>query len=947
MLHRVIRGRRAAQLPAVAPALLCLVLGGSGACAVALPALDLLDPDASGVTSDAGGGGGGPITDLPDGGEGGLQAPERGAAVRITAPEDGARVEGQRVRITGEAASQLGVASVFVQSGPNVPLAATSRDGFRTWEVEVPVGLGEFVVEAWGWDRTGIPGLVRDSIRLTGPAAGGDREAPTVRILAPDPAVPPAQALIVLAGEAQDDGGVVRMELWQNGERVTDRPFDTEDFFTAWVRPVLLVPSVDNTLTVRAFDALGNQGEDTIVLQGPALNDTVPPTLTVERPDQGATVSEARVDLAGTARDNLGVRTVEARWRPTGDGEPAWSRWETAASDNAFFDWTLTLEDIPPGTVVVQVRAVDVAGLRTAVERTVTLDHVLEYGPARRYRLRLREGSAPPPLVLEVGREDMDVLFTEAVQREIQLVELDPLPLLTSTLTIIKDSCGTRWREDNQNPRHDCTLTELGQSFVGPDGTWRSSPEYALVRLLTMTPANVVVQGTSIEGLQRLADGSFLGITIGGGFNQILSDMLGIPRTSEIVTTAGAVDALLEHVVFSHPRITAEGRMPVSLFDALRDIRPLGEVFGPAPGHPGIVDPAEPPFGQVFDDSFQLRVEARSNLRWFDGVVLNQGKDYLALVEDTAGPRFDDVVELDFEDPETFQVQGLVERPVADMRFQVFENPAFVPSCNGDAACQRNLPEAPSSPASYWALPKWQIEAALAKAGFLSYRERLFDRCYINLLGCRARVALGRGAAPAGWAEFEIIGNFGNPPQDQYVWELISEVGQVALHRTPGGTIPEGEANMAFSVRNIDVGITARELEASIRPFLQSQRSRISELLLGDYFANNGEVDFYYRRDPNTGRPFLYFAAETTPRPSGTWRYTRPGFYRTPDCDPAQLASAMRITGVQDTDHHKLEILSGTQRVFVCDADNRVWRLDVTALDDPREITVDIARRLP
>ena len=45
-------------------------------------------------------------------------------------------------------------------------------------------------------------------------------------------------------------------------------------------------------------------------------------------------------------------------------------------------------------------------------------------------------------------------------------------------------------------------------------------------------------RGTSINGLQDIADGAILGITIGGGFNQILAETLGIARTTEIAPTA-------------------------------------------------------------------------------------------------------------------------------------------------------------------------------------------------------------------------------------------------------------------------------------------------------------------------------------------------------------------------------------------------------------------------
>ena len=80
---------------------------------------------------------------------------------------------------------------------------------------------------------------------------------------------------------------------------------------------------------------------------------------------------------------------------------------------------------------------------------------------------------------------------------EILLLELDSTALLTNTLLAVKNSCGTQWQLDQPNPNHDCSLTALGQSYEGQDGTWQTSAEYSLVRILTMTPANARVQGTS------------------------------------------------------------------------------------------------------------------------------------------------------------------------------------------------------------------------------------------------------------------------------------------------------------------------------------------------------------------------------------------------------------------------------------------------------------------
>jgi hypothetical protein len=576
----------------------------------------------------------------------------------------------------------------------------------------------------------------------------------------------------------------------------------------------------------------------------------------------------------------------------------------------------------------------------------VFVDVVLEYGPERTVRLRLRPEIAFEPVTLTIGRDRIGEVLSESIQREILLLELDPTDLLRNTMNAIKTACGVAWRNDNANPNHDCSLTELGRTFAGSDGTWRTSAEYALVRLLTMTPANVQVAGTSIAGLQELADGQFFGIRIGGGFSQILSDGLGIARTAEITNTESVVASLREYLIATHPAATAEGNMPVTLYDALNDLRPLGERFGPSGDHPGAVDPSFPSIARVFAEDAAMVLQARSNLRWLDGLDLLAGKEYLATVVDTTGPTFDDVVEFDFSSPETFRITGLIERPTTNLRFAVQENDLFVSSCNGDVACVNNLPDSPTSSASYWAQPRWQLETIIARAAYLQYEARRFQRCYINFLGCQADMRIGQGRFPAGWTEFDILFGLGNPPRDQYIWELISEVGQVALHRVPAGTIPEGQADVAFNMRDIEVGITADELEDIVRPFLQEQAARISSLVLGDYSRNNGNVDFYYRRGLD-GRPYLYFVTADDPRPVDDYPYTRPGFYSAPSLSPSALISRRVIPGSGDDSHEKLLLTAGESEVWIEGRDGAVWRLQIVVGDDPTEVIVRYARRNP
>ena len=85
-----------------------------------------------------------------------------------------------------------------------------------------------------------------------------------------------------------------------------------------------------------------------------------------------------------------------------------------------------------------------------------------------------------------MSRDEVKDLFG-AEADSIQLLSLDPSPLLQGTIEALRNACGTDWQLDDPDPNHDCSQTALGQSFNG--GDWQNSAEFSMVRILTMTPA--------------------------------------------------------------------------------------------------------------------------------------------------------------------------------------------------------------------------------------------------------------------------------------------------------------------------------------------------------------------------------------------------------------------------------------------------------------------------
>ncbi|MBK7825841.1 hypothetical protein [Nannocystis sp.] len=569
-----------------------------------------------------------------------------------------------------------------------------------------------------------------------------------------------------------------------------------------------------------------------------------------------------------------------------------------------------------------------------------------DFGPESEFVLRLNDKPSDP-LQLNMNKAEVAELFGDTA-KDIALIEVESKTLLTQTLDTIKNACGTAWTADDPDPKHNCDLTELGKTFKGPDNTWKSSPEYSLIRILTMTPANSKVKGTSIAGMQGLADA----LGIGGGFAQILSESLGIARTEEFITTPELVLALQRNLLATHPAVGGDGStLPVNLEDALKDLTTLSTKLGPVGNHPGILAPGFQTYSEVLTADFRMMAEADSNLRLLDGIDLSVGKDYMSTIVDLTGPDFDNALEFDFEDPDKFSITGVADNPTVDMRFAVREHATFINSCAGDEACKQNLPENEAMvkamwPGSAWAIDKWLLEAVVVTGGREKYKNRMFKKCYEVLFTCAlgAEVSIG---PPSGWAKFDVFLNLGNPPRDQYVWELINEVAQVALHTPPSGDIPEGQANVEFTLFDIPIGITGPQVAEAVRPFLQQQAGKISELLLGDYKKNNGAVDFYYRRGAD-GVPYLFFVtAEDLADGTPADLYKNPGFFSCPAVSADCKVSTLELGDAGDTTHEKVKLAPGETTLYLQDDTGEVYRAAFNVPDsgDPVEIGVRVAAK--
>lgn len=560
----------------------------------------------------------------------------------------------------------------------------------------------------------------------------------------------------------------------------------------------------------------------------------------------------------------------------------------------------------------------------------------------QRYFLHVDDTPPPPLPAIELNKEKTLEVFGEAAARDIHLIDVDSGPLIDEVLNRILYACGDKWDDYYQipcqstadckdapdhfcgqfgwcvypneklpaDPKHDCSLTELGQSFGNTETERKATPQFQMVRLLSMTPRNARVEGTVLNDLAVLfaPENNFFGTS----FQDLLAASLFCPLGNEsasecaerlkstsatevqqeaMLHTRPFIDAkvlaatLRDTLLASHPGVQikdGKALLGVSLYDALKDMQPLSIKYGPdmQSGHPGILKPDDADFTTASDaltPEFKMVAFADSNLRRVEGIdaSVGAGELYVNALADADNP-MPAPLTFNFEDANKVRIEGITANPTVDMRMQLFEidggaepgTLAPVPPCDGthgtdNDACKQNLPGDPILDQFIWSQKPWTLEYIIAHAAYSSFMNRAFFHCFkMGPNSCLAGAAIGT-PDPMGWTTFIVgVPDLTIPPP-QYFWELLLDVGQESLHdfldpmkkvsmdgKGADGTpeIAEGQLNPTFTLRKLPIGLTAEELEAALRPNLQAQGDKLANTVLGRYWKNNARLDFYYRR---------------------------------------------------------------------------------------------------
>lgn len=634
-----------------------------------------------------------------------------------------------------------------------------------------------------------------------------------------------------------------------------------------------------------------------------------------------------------------------------------------------------------------------------------------------RYFLRI-DDTPVPPVKLEMNRAKVLEVFGEPATKKIKLLDVDSKPLLQEVLARIQSSCGTAWDDydagipNNKlpvDPKHDCSLTELGKTF-GPG--WKTSPQFQMVRLLTMTARNARVGGTVMNDMEKLfgANQNNFGEF---SFQDVLAASLFCPykdgedamtctdklmssdpaeaaqekilHVRPFISTEILAETLKTTLMQSHPNIAnPDGKLPVTLYDALHDMKPLADKFGPTDDHPGLLmhDDADndgvdefTTYSDALTSGFKMVAIAESNLRLVDGIDASVG----------AGSMFVSIAEaplaFDFMDEDKVQLLGIAPNPIVDMRMRIAELDGNVPSCDGtkgDAitACKTNLPEMPLGGDKYiWGKPLWSLERIIAQAAYTSFKDRIYTRCFVNFDAqtCLTDAKIGVNGDPKGWTVFFTELDTPKFPPPQFFWEMLLDVAQETLHDFTGPDvedadkdgnkteltaradgkleIQEGQLNPVFALKGLPIGLTAEQMIAEIRPNLQAQAPFIANVILGKFWKHNAHLDFYYRRVAPNAPPALFFVHASDPRPDTTgdalapYTYKNPGFFA--DAELTTKLSSTKLDGVDgitETDHEKLLLSPGETVLYIQDDEDKLHRLRfyVPEGGDPTEIVVHV-----
>ncbi|PRP93178.1 hypothetical protein ENSA5_44450 [Enhygromyxa salina] len=472
-------------------------------------------------------------------------------------------------------------------------------------------------------------------------------------------------------------------------------------------------------------------------------------------------------------------------------------------------------------------------------------------------------------------------------------------------------------------------------------------PAQNMRTLLNITPDNVDLSGTSLDELIGLSS------AVGLPPAKALGDIFEIGVTDNFIPIEANTQAVVEGLIGSHPATqlregpvdaehpeglwpVAPNSLPITLGDVVSNFDDLSARFGPIETefgmHPGFIEEAAGL--SVVEDEFEMTVKVNLNALPYKGADLT----------DLSGASVNSIASqiatvFPVEDPDWMRVEGLVPSPsISLMTVVMVENDQFIAS----GTAKDPLPGG-NSPA--WELPPWEFERVVAEMTMLAAKS-ISDHCTEYELGTGVQ-AFSACIDASHWVEFETFNDVGNPPPPSYAWDVVLELAQVRLH---DGGLKEGDADIAFTLTDVPLGVEADEIVDEIRANMAADPLALQELAENLSANTEGFADFYYWK-PAPGGPvewegdWLFFVtADDIPvddsGPARAYGYENPGFFADEGLSQ-KLSSTAEVDG--DDSHEKLRIQAG-DTVYTEDDAGRVYRIDVTDKPSPNRVGLDVTR---
>ncbi|MBV1861671.1 MAG: acetyltransferase [Nannocystaceae bacterium] len=423
--------------------------------------------------------------------------------------------------------------------------------------------------------------------------------------------------------------------------------------------------------------------------------------------------------------------------------------------------------------------------------------------------------------VKELTLEDLRRMPVRVLE-DIWLLDLDVTPLTTNALE---------------------QLRELSAEEVAV----RPQAVQNMRTLLTLTPDNVVLDGTNFEELSGLS--AAVGIPTARAFGNLLE----VGVTDEFVPPDIVAAVIADNLISTHPNAqtrrgpvndehpdgvypVAPHSIPLTMADVVTNFEDLSERFGPTGDHPGFI--VEARGVTVIEEDFKMRSRVNVNALPYKGVDLGDAS------EASVASVGDEVESLhDYDSDDWIELEGLVDDPqVQTLTIRVDENPSFVRG--GTSRAPEGKGDSP-----VWANPVWEFESVLAEMTRRTV-ERISDHCDDYNLATGV-VAFSACIDDAGWVTLDTFNDIGSPPDPAYLWDLNLEIGQARMH---DGGLAEGEATVQFTVENVSAGIAPEQLVKQLRENIRANPEALREFATLLLDNAQGDADFFYRRDADADR---------------------------------------------------------------------------------------------